>query len=217
MTRNAVRCGGLLGAVAGLMLGSALSARAEGEGFYFNGSLGGSFAEKVDVKEFLGALSNVRVKLDPGVHVGAAAGYNFTHWFGVELETGILANNIDKLGTSSPDAALSHVPLMANVMLRYDTGSLPVIPYIGAGIGGDSSILVIDDSLGVDGADADLVFAYQFMAGLRYRINDRMSAGLGYKFYHADGGSWEVERSSGRIRFGEATVHALSAVFNWRF
>jgi opacity protein-like surface antigen len=69
----------------------------------------------------------------------------------------------------------------------------------------------------LDGSDADVEFAYQAMAGLRYRINDKMSAGLGYKFYHADGASWDIQHSAGHIRFGEARVHCVSAVFNWKF
>ncbi|HXI52826.1 MAG TPA: outer membrane beta-barrel protein [Candidatus Saccharimonadales bacterium] len=206
-----------LALAAGLMLGWTGPGLGQDQGFYFNASLGGSFAEDVTVKEFGGPVTGTQVKLDPGVHLGVAGGFNFARFVGVEAETGLLANTIDKLGNSSPDATLSHIPFLGNLIFRYDAENFPLVPYIGGGAGMDTSVFTIDHSLGLDGSDADVEFAYQAMAGLRYRINDKMSAGLGYKFYHADSASWDIQHSAGRIRFGEARVHCVSAVFNWKF
>ena len=185
-------------------------------GFYFTGGIGPAIAQDVDLKDFLGATGG-DVELDPGVHLGVAGGYNFTRWLGVEMESGFMMNNIDRIGDTSPDATLTHVPFLANIVLRYDDQRCPVVPYFTAGLGGDSSVLWIDDSLGVDGSDSDVVFAFQLSAGMRYRINETMSAGLSYKFYHADDASWDVEDTAGRIRFGDATVHCITAVFNMSF
>lgn len=186
-------------------------------GPYFTGGIGGSIAEDVDLKEFNGPVGGAEVKLDPGFHLGVAGGYNFNRWIGVEMETGILANNISKIGNSSPDATLSHVPFLANVVLRYEDERSLLVPYLSIGGGGDSSVLFIDNSLGVDGSDSDLVYAVQATAGVRLKIGDKMSAGVGYKFYHTGSPSWEIENSSGEISFGEATVHAFFAVFNMTF
>jgi opacity protein-like surface antigen len=193
-----------------------LSARAQDSGFYFTGGIGPAIAEDIDVKDFLG-FGGGKVELDPGVGVTIAGGYNFNKFLGVEMETGFAANNIDSIAGNSPDALLYHVPFLANVVLRFDDEASRIVPYVSAGVGGDSTLLWIDDSLGVDGSDSDVVFAFQLSAGVRFRINEKMSAGLSYKYYRADEASWDVEDSGGRIKFGESTVHLIAAVFNMKF
>jgi opacity protein-like surface antigen len=204
--------------LAGLLSLPFSPARGEDLGFYFTGGIGPAVAQDVDLKQFLGGGGGgAKVQLDPGFHFTAAGGYNFTRWLGVEMETGYIGNNIDRIGGSSADAFLSHVPFLANVVLRYDEDNSRLMPYVSAGAGGDSSIVFFDNSLGLDGSDADIVFAFQVSAGLLYKINETMSAGLGYKFYYADAPSWDVQDSAGRIRFGVSRVHLITAVFNMKF
>ncbi|HXJ58318.1 MAG TPA: outer membrane beta-barrel protein [Verrucomicrobiae bacterium] len=205
-----------LALLAGLLALPSLPAPGQESGFYFNAGIGPAIAEDVGVSEFLGSSSG-KVRLDPGFHFTAAGGYHFTRWLAVEMETGYIGNNIDRIGSSSPDAFLSHVPFLANVVLRYDADNFRLVPYASAGAGGDSSIFFINDSLGLDGSDADVVFAFQVSAGLLYKINETMSAGLGYKYYYADAPSWDVQNSAGRIRFGVSRVHLIAAVFNMKF
>jgi opacity protein-like surface antigen len=201
----------------GVLLASPLAmAQQQQYGPYFTGALGGTVPENIKLKEFLGPASGT-VKLDPGFHFGVAGGFNFTDWLGVEVESGALVNSIDKIGSTSPDAGVTHIPLMANAVLRYDRDDFALIPYVAAGVGGDTSIFWINDDLGLDGSDADFVFAYQLMFGVRYRINEKMSAGVGYKWYHADSANWDVHNAAGGIRFGESTIHAISAVFTMKF
>lgn len=193
-------------------------ARGEDVGFYFTGGIGPAVAQDVELKQFLGGGGGgAKVVLDPGFHFMAAGGYNFTRWAGVEMQTGYIGNNIDRIGGASADAFLSHVPFLANVVLRYDEDNSRLVPYASVGAGGDSSIVFFDNSLGLDGSDADVVFAFQVSAGLRFKINEQMSAGLGYQFYYADEPSWNVENSAGRIHFGASKVHLITAVFNMKF
>ena len=214
-TSTVVSFGSLI-LVAGLAPLSVAPVSGQDVGFYFTGGIGPAIAQDPDLKEFLGPTGG-NVELDPGFHLGVAGGYNFTRWLGVEMESGFIVNNIDRIGGASADATLSHVPFLANIVLRYEDQNCPVIPYFTAGLGGDSSVLWFDDSLGLDGSDSDVVFAFQISGGVRYRINDYMSAGLEYKFYHADDASWHVEDSGGRIRFGATAVHCITAVFNMKF
>lgn len=185
--------------------------------FYLQAALGPAIAKDVKVREWAGTTPGSKVKLDPGIHLGLVGGCNATRWLAFEIETGIIANNVDRIGPDAPDAALAHVPLLANVVLKYETESSRVIPYLGVGAGGDSSVLAVDDSLGVDGSDSDLVFACQAMAGVRFRLRDNMSLGAGYKFFHAKSPTWEVRRSASDIRLGRAIVHTFGVVFNWSF
>jgi opacity protein-like surface antigen len=218
MKNLTLRCLSPLSFLAGMLLvSSVLPVRADDNWFYLQAQVGPAIAQNVDVKEFVGPVSNTKVKLDPGIHLGVVGGYNVNRWLSLEMETGIIANNIDRIGTDSPDASLSHVPFLVNAVLRYETENSRFIPYIGVGAGGDSSVLIVDDSLGVDGTDSDVVFACQGMAGLRFRISDSMSVGAGYKFFHAGNPSWHVRNAGGEIRFGKSNVHVFGAVFNWNF
>src|SRR5215510_14941826 len=95
--------------LAGLLPLPFFQALGQETGFYFHGGIGPAVAQDVKLKEFLGGGGGT-VVLDPGFHFTAAGGYNFTRWLGVEMETGYIGNNIDRIGSSSVDAFMSHVP-----------------------------------------------------------------------------------------------------------
>lgn len=203
-----------------LIYSAPLTASAQAEqpekGFYFSAGGGAALAEDVDVESFPG-LGSGDVELDTGVHLGVSGGYNFNRWIGAEIETGYIGNEIDKISSVAADGTLSHVPFLAKVILRYQDPDFPVVPYIGLGAGGDSSIIYLDRSLGLDGSDADLVYAFQGTVGLHYKINDSMSAGAEYKFYRTGEPSWDVDGAVADVEFGEAQTHSFMAVFNMKF
>jgi opacity protein-like surface antigen len=192
------------------------SAYSQGK-IYLHADAGVALAEDVDVHRFLGP-ANGKFELEPGVRFSAAGGYNFNPYIGAELETGFIANTIEH---SDNDASLSHVPLLANIVFRYDTPRCPFIPFAGAGIGGDVSIIAFDDvrtgGAHLDGSDGTFVFAWQAFIGLRYRINDRMSIGGAYKFYAADDASWDVDGARGDIEVGRSYVHTFGCDFTMSF
>ncbi|MBC8002751.1 MAG: outer membrane beta-barrel protein, partial [Opitutaceae bacterium] len=119
---------------------------------------------------------------------------------------------------------LTHVPFIFNVVFRCDRTNSNWLPYIGAGAGCDASIINLDHTITpvpgvtVDGTDVSMVFAWQAFAGVRYRIDPNMSIGAGYKYYQAQGGSWDVQYSgSNSIQFGQARVHGILVEFNMKF
>lgn len=219
MKKRYIRLSGVVGMGAVLLAVATLSADAEEHGFYFSADAGVSLAQPVDLKKFVIPLSGVEVKFDPGFRVGVAGGYNITDFIGVELETGYMYNSVKSVGdVGNVDASLSHIPLMANVVLRYDKPNCKWVPYGGAGAGGDVSILNLDQVAGVDGTDSSIVFAWQAFAGVRYKLNDAMSIGAGYKFYSSSAASWDVSGfGSDSIKIGKANVHSITAAFNWKF
>jgi len=194
-----------------------LSARAaSNQGFYIDAGLGGTIADDVKLREFITPTPGAKLRLTPGARLSVAPGYNFNEYLGAQLETGIMENDVRHV-----DAWVGHVPLMADVVLRCDRADCRWVPYVGVGAGGDVSIITLDKvrTAGgvVDGSGSDVVFALQAFAGVRYRLTDSMSVGGGYKFYWADGATWDVQHSAGSIKVGEAEVHSFSLEFEYRF
>jgi opacity protein-like surface antigen len=210
--------------VAGVCLGvTFLPGTAQGQGFYLNADMGVALGDDVKLRQFIVPLSGVDLELDPGVRVSVAGGYNFNDYVGVQLETGLIHHEVDGVnGAGNIDASVGHVPLLADVIFRYDKPDCRFVPYLGAGAGGDVSVIELDHVFApngsrVDGSGSDLVFAWQVFAGARYRLNDAMSIGAGYKFFSADGASWEVRHTSGDIESGTARVHSFAVDFNLKF
>jgi opacity protein-like surface antigen len=74
----------------------------------------------------------------------------------------------------------------AMVNLYYDLHLFdgPILPWIGAGIGGAFVDVAIDDPLfALNGKDTTWVFAYQFKAGITFPVSDGISMSLGYTYF----------------------------------
>ena len=198
-----------LSALACAILASGLAlpaAAAEKEsGLYFHVGVGPNFAESVDLK-----ISGVSLSgdLDAGVRVSAGVGYNFNKYLGVEFDTGFISNTFEDL-----HGTLSHIPYMANGVFRYPIGNR-LEPYIGGGIGGSSNFLFIHD-FGLDDSDVDFNFAWQAMAGLRYKFADNMSIGAGYKYFGTSGGDYHIDGAN--VHVGNSNNHTLNIAFNMQF
>src|SRR5689334_11541963 len=112
------------------ILGGEIASAQQGH-LYVKGDLGGNITQDTDLKEFFGPVTpGSKVKFDPGVRFGVAAGYWITDWFAAEGETGIMANNIKSITEASrADATFSNVPFLAN--LRIQVPNARFSPYIG--------------------------------------------------------------------------------------
>jgi opacity protein-like surface antigen len=64
---------------------------------------------------------------------------------------------------------------------------------------------------------SDIVFAWQAFVGLRYRFADNMSVGGGYKYFWADGATWDVEHTPNDIKSDHAAVHSIVVDFTFTF
>jgi opacity protein-like surface antigen len=199
----------------GLVLGSATAARSQG---YFNMGIGAALPEDVKVTALngVGTPQGVKLDLDPGVRFSVAGGYNFHPYVGIEIESGFIYNSINGVvgpgGNVGTDASLSHVPIQANLVFRYDQPDCPVVPFAGVGAGGDLSIL-IDNS--VEESDTKFVFAWQGFGGVRFKVNESMSVGAAYKYYNVQNTSFNLP--SGSFAFGHEGIHSILVDFNWKF
>jgi opacity protein-like surface antigen len=201
----------------------AASALAQSRGFYVSADAGAALAEDVDLKQYVTSTPGAKMKLETGGRFSFAGGFNFNDYFGAQIESGFIFNDVKSVsGTGSFDAALGHSPLIVSAVVRYDQPRSPIVVFGGVGAGGDISIISLDWARGpngviVDGDSSDAVFAWQAFAGVRYKINDRISLGASYKYYWADSASFDVDYTSGDIKIGETQVHSVLVDFNFKF
>ncbi|MFZ0692759.1 MAG: outer membrane beta-barrel protein [Alphaproteobacteria bacterium] len=124
---------------------------------------------------------------DPGFGVTGALGYAWENGLRTEAELGYRRNGIDKVSggaygtrfTGDVDGHISALSGMFNMLYDYDTKSA-FTPYIGSGLG-LANVTAASGPLHVD--DNDVVFAYQFMGGVRYALTDNISIRTGYRYF----------------------------------
>ena len=202
---------------------------AEENRFYVQGDIGGNVSSDVHLKEFLSQpiAPNTQITLDPGTRFAIRGGYGLTDWLAAEVETGALANDIDVItspGVLESNGSIINVPLLFNLRLQVPE-KYRFAPYVGAGFGFTSTILtgneLIIGARRFEGAEADVVFAYQFFAGVRFALNDRMGLSAEYHYFHAEEASMSMDTPSGvgteDIKLGRTETHSFTVAFDWRF
>ncbi|MEY2409912.1 MAG: OmpA-OmpF porin, family [Verrucomicrobiota bacterium] len=172
-------------------------------GLYFNAEAGANWASDVTI----GGAGSGTAEMDIGFRAGAAVGYNVNKYIGVEFDTGWVWNKFKNV-----DGSLSQIPLIVNGVFRYPL-SQKWETYAGGGVGGSYSILDLNGA--VDDSDGDFVFAWQVLAGFRYKIKENMSIGLGYKYLGTTRGNYDV--GGVNVSISDVHNHTFGAVFNLKF
>ncbi len=168
----------------------ATSAQAANGKMYFSGNLGVSLLSDSDINRPGAFAFTGEVTYDPGFRVGGALGYDFGS-FRAEGEIAYRSNDTDEgaifgVCCGPVDGDVSALSFMANGYYDFHMASSPLVPYLGLGVGfanvtADitaptiSSLALIDDS--------DIVFAYQFMAGVGYNINPTTTLTVDYRYF----------------------------------
>ena len=195
-------------------------------GPYFRFDLGPTFTEDGRLTELGSGSGGNEVRYDTGFTFDASAGYAFNNWVAAELQLGTTWNEIDSVeGVRMNDTFLFNVPIMANVILQWPIPRTRLVPYLGGGVGGSTTVF---DTDGFDdgvvtlvGSDSDFVFAWQGFAGLRFEINERMFLGLAYKYLATGDSSYEYEALFGGPDFDlgiEGTrSHTVTFSFSMKF
>ena len=150
-------------------------------GPYFGGQAGVVFLSDADISDSAGSAT---AEFDTGWGLGLVAGYEFD-MFRLEGELFYKTNGFDKIsngGSISADGDATALGLMLNAYYDFKTGT-PFTPYIGAGLG-LAQVSVKDlKVVGVTVADDDdVVFAYQFIAGVGYSLSKAVTLDLQYKY-----------------------------------
>lgn len=152
-------------------------------GFYLSTDAGLNLTSDLDA-------ANVSISLRPGVRGDASAGHAWRladeFSAGVELESGVLYNPLDKAKSQGQSmavgGALMNVPLLAHAVMHWRFHPR-WIAYAGAGAGCTFSSLHLDgaaSNYGLGGTEVD--FAWQIMAGIQYQIGSS-EIGLGYEYF----------------------------------
>ena len=156
-------------------------------GWYVDFSGQFSMLQEQSIEDGLRAGGNGELAADPGFGFTTALGYAWQNGLRTEAELGYRRNGFDKVSggaygtrfTGGVDGHESALSGMFNVLYDYDTKSA-FTPYIGSGFG-LANITASSDRLHVD--NNDVVFAYQFMGGVRYALTDDTSIRLGYRYF----------------------------------
>jgi opacity protein-like surface antigen len=159
----------------------------EGAGPYSRLELGGSVFQDGTLTSF-GGPTDSKVTYDVGFAASAAFGYAFNPYIAADFEFGAIGTKIHSVsGYYLGDTYLDNVPFIANLTLSLPIPRTILVPYIGGGVGGSLSVFNTDglgnDSVVVYGDDSEVVFAWQAFAGLRFNLNEKMTLGIGYKYF----------------------------------
>jgi len=185
---------------AALLAGSAGAASAQNAGgqdagWYVRGDLGGSFQSQVD--------GNPKAKADDGFVGALGGGYEFGNGLRAEGELAYLKSDLK--GASGGDSKT--IGGFANVYYDFNRTSA-WRPFVGAGIG--FAQVKVNNSLV---HDDDTGFAYQAKAGIAYKINDRWTGEVAYRYLDVT----DVALGSGATRLnGDFSSQAVTVGFRYR-
>jgi len=162
---------------------------AQDRGWYVRGDLGGTVEGTVD-----GAKNQ---DLKDGWIGGAGAGYALGNGLRTEGEVVYLQSDLKRAGGGEAKT----LGAFANVTYDFNVKG-PVQPFVGAGLG--VAHVKVDENA-YD--DTDTGFAYQAKAGISYKINERLTGELAYRYLRVT----DVKFGSGDSRLeGDVDSQAIT-------
>jgi opacity protein-like surface antigen len=193
-------CGLVIGLLV-LLFATQVWAQSSPHGMYLSGNIGFGMRPDADITPGPNEFDN-----DPAFALNGAIGFELNPMFRVEGELGYHFNTADVPGFPQ-DFTFSAVSFMANAYFDVPTNS-PIRPYVGGGLGFAS--INLEEDLGFEADDSDVVGAFQFMAGIGYDISPRATLTFGYRYFTTSdpdfglpiSGSFETEYSSHDFLFG---------------
>ena len=164
-------------------------------GPYITAEAGGNIPEGGGLTDFGGFAAGAQVNYDPGATLNLAAGYQFNPYLAAEVQTGWNVNSIDSIpGFVVSDTYFSSVPILVNAVFQWPIPRTILVPFIGGGVEGAATFFDTDymdnGAVTLVGGDSDFVFAWQAFAGLRFNLNDHLSAGVAYKYFNTEDSSY---------------------------
>jgi len=179
------------------------------EGLYVSGNVGISKVNDLTATgvDDQGTWSS-DTSLDTGYAIHAALGYDFDP-IRAEVELGYAKNDFDKIDTEkATNGDVTATTFFANAYYDFHNSSL-FVPYLGAGLGYANisyNNLNVDWEYPFDSHDS--VFAYQFMAGIAFAINENLFADLSYRYIGTNDPS-SMEDSYGSMIDFEYNAHNI--------
>jgi len=154
------------------------------------------------------------VKYRIGFAGDGAFGYAFNKYIAADFEVGYIGAEIDSVpGYYANNSHLDNIPFIANVRLSYPIPHTFLVPYIGAGVGG-SDVNFDGHYFGnnfdtVVGSVDEVVFAWQFFAGLRFRVARELTLGVGYKYFGTENTTFTYPPDNFNVGFEGVKSHSI--------
>lgn len=162
-----------------LLSAAALALTAPAHAETYGKLLGG--ATLGDEHDFTVGPATGQYDTDLGYTVGGALGHNLSDYFSLEGEVAYRSNEIDGAAALFGDNDLNALSFMTNGVVHGPNQAGGITPYIGGGAGA-VRLSALDES--------DLVFAYQAFGGLNKNFNEKLSAGVEYRYLDANEASF---------------------------
>lgn len=183
------------------------------KGLYLSLGGGANWTRDADIT---GTGINTTADTDTGWAVTGALGYRYGNGLRSEVEVGYRSNGVDSLsGVTNGSGDIRAWNFMGNVLYEFSTGT-KVIPYVGAGIG--AARISFDDVTPVGGSridDSDWRFAYQGIAGVSYKVTDRVELFGDYRYLGTTDPSFST--ASGTSVDSEYGNHTVMVGLRWTF
>lgn len=192
---------------------SAAAMAQQTSGLYIGLGAGANFSRDADVS---GSGIDTETQFDTGWVGLGSVGYGFGNGLRLEFELGYRDNDVDGVnGVSNAGGSVNVWSGMVNAL--YDVPlTIPITPYIGAGIGyarvKADSVNIASNTI-VD--DSDNVFAYQGIVGAAYGITSNLKLGLDYRYFATL--DPEFSTSTGTKVDSEYASHTVLVGLRWEF
>ena len=152
--------------------------------FYFGFDAGAALQQDITLSDSVG--DSEKVTFDPGARMDIQLGYAFTTNWAMEMEMGIIANQVKysyALGTDFTTVNLIELPVLLNVIYSRPLGSHCSI-YAGGGAGG---VFIHYEDENYDTTPTASTFGYQGLVGFRYAFSRKWDLGVGYQILGTTG------------------------------
>ena len=197
-----------------------------GSGLYLRAGAGPSFYQNGRLTQFGGGPypegPSAPVKYQTGVDANVAVGWAFNRFISADFETGFQGTRLDSVPGYYFEYHRSDVydiPFLANAILSFPIPHTIVTPYIGAGAGGADTYFDAhgfgDNTVATYGTDNDVEFAWQAMAGLRFRLAPNITLGLGYRYFTTADTTYNYAPVN--VGFDGVRTHSVLFTFEWKF
>ena len=156
------------------------ASNAADKGFYLGAGLGANWTRETDIT---GIGTNLSADFDAGWVGAVAAGWAYGNGLRSEIEFGYRRNDLDSLSgavAGSGDASSWRGTINAYYDFKTET---PLTPYVGVGLGAARVSLEANPFGASRLDDSDSAFAYQGIAGVGYRLNDRAQVFADYRYF----------------------------------
>ncbi len=149
-----------------------------------------------------------RLSFDPGLRLDLSGGVHLSQSWRAEIELGLTYNPSRSVSGESPRSGAPdyfQVPIMANVLYSLPLRG-PISVYVGAGVGGVSTMLSKDFL----GSEEGFAFGYQGIVGVKYAVNDTVDLGLTYKLMGT------LEHDLGSAKADGTLSHSILAALTFK-